>query len=80
MTTTHENKGQSTSDIVLVILKNVTEVDASLLGMQTYLLIQCVAAEENNLNNNPIDATSYATYIGKAVRYRPGVGQRVLES
>jgi len=27
-----------------------------------YLLIQCVAAEENNLNNKPINATSYAIY------------------
>jgi hypothetical protein len=28
----------------------------------TYLSIQCVEAEENNLNNKPINGASYAIY------------------
>jgi hypothetical protein len=42
--------------------KNIAVHGFNMQFHQEYILtIQCVAAEENNLNNKPINVTSYAT-------------------
>ena len=49
MTTTHENKGQSTSDIVLVILKNYNDARNNECKMKVYV------GEEIKLGTNTSD-------------------------
>ena len=66
MTTTHENKGQSTSDIVLVILKNYNDArnsECKMYQIHSY----CTCVESNNTKNSKVQM--YVRYMCNADLY-----------